>query len=210
MGEWSAELLKYRRRCEVPTAGRGCLPAPLAAPRPCRQGGASEAQAAACQQLRGLEPAEAAGVLCWLIDEVASGGWGGGAAGWHRDEHLGWRSQRDAARSVVDGRSNCTALPRPPPQALTPGTGARWGCGWRSFPPLPLAPPSAATSARGRAHGRRHGGAPYRWQRPMTRRERFWPPSLREQTFPFLSPLTDGAWRPSCDRPTAGLSALLF
>lgn len=51
-----------------------CLPG-------CRQGGLSEAGAAACRQLRGLEPAEAAGVVCWLIDELATGGWAGWAAG---------------------------------------------------------------------------------------------------------------------------------
>ncbi|PSC67566.1 hypothetical protein C2E20_8775 [Micractinium conductrix] len=38
-----------------------------------RQGALSEAAATACRQLRGLEPAEAAGVVCWLLDELASG-----------------------------------------------------------------------------------------------------------------------------------------
>ncbi|KAL4449542.1 hypothetical protein ABPG77_007186 [Micractinium sp. CCAP 211/92] len=38
-----------------------------------RQGALSEAGAAACRQLRSLEPAEAAGVVCWLLDELATG-----------------------------------------------------------------------------------------------------------------------------------------
>ncbi|KAL4421516.1 hypothetical protein ABPG75_010807 [Micractinium tetrahymenae] len=38
-----------------------------------RWGALSEAGAAACRQLRGLEPAEAAGVMCWLLDELATG-----------------------------------------------------------------------------------------------------------------------------------------
>ncbi|KAL4855181.1 putative serine/threonine-protein kinase [Chlorella vulgaris] len=37
-----------------------------------RQGALSEPAAAACRQLRGLEPSEAAGVLCWLLDELAT------------------------------------------------------------------------------------------------------------------------------------------
>ena len=40
-----------------------------------RQGGLSEGAAAACRQLRALEPAEAAGTLRWLLDELATGGW---------------------------------------------------------------------------------------------------------------------------------------
>lgn len=40
----------------------------------CRAGGLSEPAAAACRQLRGLEPQEAAGVMAWLLDELYSGG----------------------------------------------------------------------------------------------------------------------------------------
>lgn len=32
----------------------------------------SEPAAAACRQLRGLQPAEAVGAVCWLLDEVSS------------------------------------------------------------------------------------------------------------------------------------------
>lgn len=40
----------------------------------CRAGGLSEPAAAACRQLRSLEPQEAAGVMAWLLDELYSGG----------------------------------------------------------------------------------------------------------------------------------------
>ncbi len=60
----------------------GGLTASHAATLPaCRQGALSEAGAAACRQLRSLEPAEAAGVVCWLLDELATGGLAGWLAG---------------------------------------------------------------------------------------------------------------------------------
>ncbi|EFN60093.1 hypothetical protein CHLNCDRAFT_133409 [Chlorella variabilis] len=37
-----------------------------------RQGALSEPAAAACRQMRALEPSEAAGVLCWVLDELAT------------------------------------------------------------------------------------------------------------------------------------------
>lgn len=37
-----------------------------------KAGGLSEPAAAACRQLRGLEPQEAAGVMAWLLDELHS------------------------------------------------------------------------------------------------------------------------------------------
>ena len=61
--------------CQHPSLSTACLCNYYSA---CRQGALSEAAATACRQLRGLEPAEAAGVVCWLLDELASGAWMGG------------------------------------------------------------------------------------------------------------------------------------
>lgn len=86
-----------RCMCASAPCGLPVCPSPCS---PClshRQGALSEPAAAACRQLRGLEPSEAAGVLCWLLDELATGGCA----------HVTWRCSNAARHCTGALRYTC-------------------------------------------------------------------------------------------------------